>query len=186
MNTHRHGIVEGVVVDAGAQWIIEHAIFKQLQSFCHFFMEVICRFIRTCKVEIVWVQPVNKINGYFYHPWMWNYTIWVTMRTSVLLHYLVVLINTLLFLFLPLQMSHLPPSFMLPPLTQPPTPSQPQTCLRRPQTNNKWFFCCCYFYRHLRLWLIFTTVQNTTRLQNSYYSKDRPRKFYALSCSFLL
>lgn len=93
-HTHRHGVVEGVVVDAGAQWIIQHAIFKQLQSFCHFFMEVICRFIRTCKVEIVGVQPVNKTDGSFYPPGMWNRTICVTMEINKQLCYFVRFIET--------------------------------------------------------------------------------------------
>lgn len=51
--THRHGVVEGVVVDAGTQRVVEHAVFKQLQGLRHLFVEVICRFIRTCEVEIV-------------------------------------------------------------------------------------------------------------------------------------
>lgn len=41
VNTYGHGIVQGVVVDTGAQRVIQHAIFKQLQSLRHFLVEVI-------------------------------------------------------------------------------------------------------------------------------------------------
>lgn len=62
-NTYGHGIVEGVVVDAGSQWVIQHAILKQLQWFCHFFMKIFCRFISTCKVQIIRVQSVDEIRA---------------------------------------------------------------------------------------------------------------------------
>lgn len=96
--THRHGVVKSVVVDTGAQWITQHASFKQLQRFCHFLMEVICRFIRTCKVEIVWVQPVNKTDGYLLPPGMWNLDIWVTMEIYKQLYDLIWFIKTQPFL----------------------------------------------------------------------------------------
>lgn len=61
---HRHGVVEAVVVDAGTQRVVEQAAFEQLQGLRHLLVEVVSGFIRTRKVEIVRVQPVNKINRF--------------------------------------------------------------------------------------------------------------------------
>lgn len=60
-NTYGHGVVQGVVVDTGSQGVIQHAIFKQLQGFCHFFMKIFHGFISTCKVQVIRVQSANGI-----------------------------------------------------------------------------------------------------------------------------
>lgn len=155
--THRHGVVNSVVVDTGAQWITQHASFKQLQRFCHFLMEVIRRFIRTCKVEIVWVQPVNKTNGYLLPPGMWNLDIWVTMEIYKQLYGLIWFIKTQPFLSPPPD----PPgpttpaeSHFLPPWTPSPIPGPPALLAPdKPPVVSVVSFFFLVLSRRLRPWL---------------------------------
>lgn len=62
-SAHRHGVVDGGVVDAGAHGELSQAAFKQLQRLRHLLVEILRRLVGNAKVKVVGVEPAGGDKG---------------------------------------------------------------------------------------------------------------------------
>lgn len=62
-SSHRHGVVDGGVVDAGAHGELSQAALKQLQRLRHLLVEILRRLVGDAKVKVVGVEPVGGDKG---------------------------------------------------------------------------------------------------------------------------